>query len=852
MKNQQFTGDSDSFSWRKVGLIWFAFSVLILIFASCRHFQSDSGGKDNDSKAADSGPGEEKTNTEELKSLHDFKKLCTDTKDVEERKVFDRLGEEGENCDQLSKRVFDLEVLDLSTSSKLVLNLTGSDQEITTVAPLRFLIKTKTMLLQGNKIADLSPLSSLPALKELSIRDNPVTELPVVESLEILDVSNTKITSINSATQMKNLKELYTLGLKLEKSDIDEVNGHVAVLDMSCKKLDACAKPVVSGEKVFDSKGFNQSGLHKNGTAFDDEGYDIHGYDKNGFDRKKVFKNGTPYDDKGFDYFGHNKKGFDRSGTHKNGSKFDDKGFDKDGYNSRGFLSDKTHKNGSKYDDAGYDFNGYNDRGFNSSGTHKNGTDRDSGGFDKDGFNSRGFSSSKVHRNGRNFDDAGYDFDGYDARGFNSSGRQRNGNQYGPSGADILGFRQDGYDLDKLDNQQANEFRERKVTEYMTDLQNWHYPLFDMYAFSEIDPDIAKLEESLGDMVGHGLVAVPSRPTIYNELLTLRKFVDSIRTHNLVINQLNHVVSKLRTSSQTLNFQNLWSGLGVNSDNWYTEFYNYLISGNDYHGVDFPDPTDAGLNANNNAKKDYLLIFLAAIKNTADQRRLTSTIRTIDPVREMYFPTNGNSSAWFAEMRYRLYHVFLKRNDLTNGDKRTLIGMFIHAGKHCSDAKKDQIRTSLALFNNSVNTDLEMRERDLAVTLEEKIQYVATREKNIILKGRVDGVYALVIGGGHDNLIGGGNDAAYVRREGITFKAATWDYYAPQLGLPLNGTQYPNMRLTINDSLVGAGAYSPTLLLNKVRTDLGELIKDTYAGSLQHVMQYHDKLILGPLSKKAF
>ena len=415
-----------------------------------------------------------------------------------------------------------------------------------------------------------------------------------------------------------------------------------------------------------------------------------------------------------------------------------------------------------------------------------------------------------------------------------------------------MGFRLDGYDLEKSDSQQANEFRERKGAEFMTDLKNWHYPLYDNVMADDIELTLEDLETSLGYMVGHGLVAVPSRKDLYNELVTLRNFVNSIRGHNLVINHLDHVVSKLRTASRTLNFQTLWDGLGVSGDNWYTEFYNYLISGNDYRAVDFPDPVDAGLNANYNAKKDYLLIFLAALKNTSNQRQLTPTITTIDPAREMYFPTNGNSSAWFAEMRYRLYHVYLKRNDLTNGDKRTLIGMFIHAGKHCSDAKKDQIRTALALFNNAVNTDLEMRERDLAVTLEEKIQYVATREKNIILKGRIDGVYTLVTGGGNDHLIVDGMGAADVLSEGITYKAATWDYYAPQLGLPLNNTQYPGMRLTITASLIGSGAYSPTLLLNKVRTDLGSFIKDTYAGSLQHTMQYHDKLIMGALVKEGF
>ena len=375
MKNQPFKDESDTFSSRKFGLTQFVFSALILIFASCRHFQSGSGGKDKDSKAA--GPGQEESNAEVAKILHDFKLLCTDTNDVEERKVFDRLGQDGEKCDQLSKRVFELEVLDLSTTSKL--NLAGNNQEITTVAPLRFLIKVKTLLLQGNKIEDVSPLSSLPALKELSIRDNPVAELPVVESLEILDVSNTKISSIKSATQMKNLKEIYTLGLNLENGEVGEVSATIAVLDMKCQKLDACAKPVVSGEGTFDSKGFNKSGIHKNGTAFDDDGYDVKGYDKNGFDRNQYYRNKSLYDDLGYDYHGYNDRGFDRSGTHKNGSQFDDNGFGLDGYNVRGFLSDKTHKNGSQFDDAGYDIDGYNNRGFNSSGTHRNGTDRGCG-----------------------------------------------------------------------------------------------------------------------------------------------------------------------------------------------------------------------------------------------------------------------------------------------------------------------------------------------------------------------------------------------------------------------------------------------------------------------------------------
>ncbi|MFK7825865.1 MAG: hypothetical protein AB8G05_17055 [Oligoflexales bacterium] len=631
----------------------------------------------------------------------------------------------------------------------------------------------------------------------------------------------------------------------------------------------------------YNHRGFNAQHLHRNGTYFDDnygftydysthyEGYDRNGYNYSGYNREGFNQHGfdrNGFDQTGFNRNGYNREGFNQAGFNRNGYNregFNQAGFDRNGYNREGFNQagrnqfgfdrDGNNLNGTRYDNSGYDHAGYDQNGFDRNGFNTNGFNRN--GFDQDGYSLDGYNMEGYGRDGYN--QQGFDRRGYSRGGFNLQGFHRNGtrfNEQGESAAgdrvDSLGFDSYGFDIRGLDTEAAKLHRNEKAKELMAYLANIGFGLFDNIMQEELEHNLDNLREGLDAHVGRGLRELPSDKEIFNDLFQTKKHLEQWAPLNTSLQNdisLSHVDEKLKKEQRVLDYEELYQSLNISQD-FYLELYQALNHNAFLREVEFPDETDDYLNSDHDRKRDYLILFLGSIKNQNNNEQLTRTIST----NVWGYATNGNSSSWFAEMRYKLFKIYEKISDLSSDDKKTLLSHFIHAGKHCSDAKKDQIETALGLFNPEAKADLEIREQALATNLEERMESTAAIEKAKILSGRIDAAYEKALNG-NLHIVNGNFSADYIRTEGITFKAATWDFYAPKLGLKKKGTMYGSMRFIISDEeLFGPGAYTSNTLIDRIRSANGKEILDTYLGCMQHVVNYQDKVYRAVLIEKEF
>ena len=91
---------------------------------------------------------------------------------------------------------------------QLVLNYQGPDY-ITDITPLKFMpLSLQQLSLQGNRISDITALSSLKGLKYLSIRDNRITSIEALDNMTMLSGIDM---SINAITDIKPFEKNYAL-----------------------------------------------------------------------------------------------------------------------------------------------------------------------------------------------------------------------------------------------------------------------------------------------------------------------------------------------------------------------------------------------------------------------------------------------------------------------------------------------------------------------------------------------------------------------------------------------------------------------------------------------------------------
>src|SRR5690606_18057404 len=143
------------------------------------------------------------------------------------------------------------------------------------------------------------------------------------------------------------------------------------------------------------------------------------------------------------------------------------------------------------------------------------------------------------------------------------------------------------------------------------------------------------------------------------------------------------------------------------------------------------------------------------------------------------------------------------------------------------------------------------------------MEMVATKIKAIILQSAIDTTYTLITDRYRPDLIFEGNldpyfDAVFnVTEESATYKAGTWDFYAPRLGLKLRQADYQKMRFILDENnFFTAGAYTPQKLFNEITKELGDEIIRELAGSLRPLIAPRsapgDLLIRGALIERGF
>lgn len=409
----------------------------------------------------------------------------------------------------------------------------------------------------------------------------------------------------------------------------------------------------------------------------------------------------------------------------------------------------------------------------------------------------------------------------------------------------------------------ANAFREQKIIDFLAQLNGNDFSIVDTML-----SDITNLAGIKAEFAAKALPA-PSDQDIYNHLKKLNETIAQWEAAGYRYkndeNGLKLVDAMVRKPGQYLNYQALWSTAEAAiigpKDAFYKVIYDALQSDALLGPTDFPDPADAALNGNDAAKiiakRNYLIIALASIKNPADNKQLEpGVISTLDSG----YPTGGNSPAWFAAQRLKLYRFSEVVAALDDNSKKTAISQLLHAGKHCSDAKLDMYQNLLALFNAPANLALENAEKALATNLQEKMEMIATKMKADLLQSQIDTFYTRVTGIPEQPILiydnWGPEQVISVRAESITYKAGTWDFYAPRLGLKLRQTMYPNMRFILNENdFFKPGAYTPRKLFEKIRPGLGNEITQEYAGSLAPLITGGElgyRLIRGELIKRGF
>ena len=208
-------------------------------------------------------------------------------------------------------------------------------------------------------------------------------------------------------------------------------------------------------------------------------------------------------------------------------------------------------------------------------------------------------------------------------------------------------------------------------------------------------------------------------------------------------------------------------------------------------------------------------------------------------------------------MRFKLYKIAEIIPSLNENDKKTLLSQLLHAGKHCSDAKKNQIETAFNLFNPVATAQLATEYKNLASNLQERMEYSAMVEKDKILTGAIEAAYQNAIAYGPNQVLNMTQPRTgdQVQYEGISYKASTWDVYADGFGVPKKNSPYTmHLPPIASDKLLGPGAYNKNKLFAVIEHDHKPEILDTYAGVMQYVMGSNDqdKLLQGVLIEGGF
>ncbi len=111
-----------------------------------------------------------------------------------------------------------LELSQLSSLSKLE-NLSLLNNDITDIGPLKDLKSLKSLALGWNSISDVSPLSELTSLETLGLWNNQVQDISGLEGLKdlvYLDIAYNQVEKIDIVSNMRKLKEVWINNNRIE------------------------------------------------------------------------------------------------------------------------------------------------------------------------------------------------------------------------------------------------------------------------------------------------------------------------------------------------------------------------------------------------------------------------------------------------------------------------------------------------------------------------------------------------------------------------------------------------------------------------------------------------------------
>jgi len=122
----------------------------------------------------------------------------------------------------------DLPFNDLTPISQLenLTNLTIRDTPISDIGPLATLLQIDELSLPNNQIADIRPLANLPILRFLNLAGNQVVDLlPLRElsRLSTINLTNNEVRDLSPLLEMTNLKSVWVRGNPLSSETLNDV-----------------------------------------------------------------------------------------------------------------------------------------------------------------------------------------------------------------------------------------------------------------------------------------------------------------------------------------------------------------------------------------------------------------------------------------------------------------------------------------------------------------------------------------------------------------------------------------------------------------------------------------------------
>ena len=412
-----------------------------------------------------------------------------------------------------------------------------------------------------------------------------------------------------------------------------------------------------------------------------------------------------------------------------------------------------------------------------------------------------------------------------------------------------------------------------KAEQIISHLKNKDVTLFDWVVSLEAIDSFDALKKALEAYEGKAYAKIPSDEQI---LAQLKMLLTNVRAMNLskeetTILSANDFLEKAESFYSigldkqkkyvpVINFEKKWNKLKSNwwgfNRRFYEDLYHALSKEEVVMASEYPDETDRALNQYPDVQKlsdrrQRLIIFLASIKDPNKPRELSWKIKA-DRNQRVPYSTSANSPSWFHDKRYKLYKIAEQLPNMSTEDKGILLSSFLHAGQHCSVAKRFQIDESYRRFANAdakaLNAELYARARNLEERIEIALAAVKDTTLDNLTRSALEREKQDVRTHGE-----GRHSLAELEAEEVTFLDATYDTYAHNFGLKKRDCLYSSYKLNIStEEAFGKSGYRIKTILNELKREMENKIHKELAGDLFRVLKDPDLIMIGFLKQKRF